>query len=144
MTILSTHRLTFNPFLSTSFPHSLTHFLPPFLSNYLLPSLTHSLLHSLTSTLSSSSCHHHTHTLSFLSLPHPHSHLLLVTTTPTPFLFKVVTFLSMFVPLPLLHVTQYLSYDPNVNPILKYKNRYIPIANEPEGKEGRKERNISR
>jgi hypothetical protein len=43
----------------------------------------------------------------------------------------VVTFLSMFVPLPLLHVTKYLSYDPQVNPILKY--RYVPVPNEPEG-----------
>ena len=43
----------------------------------------------------------------------------------------VVTFLSMFIPLPLLHITKYLSYDPNVNPSLKY--RYIPVTDEPEG-----------
>jgi len=48
-----------------------------------------------------------------------------------PKTLMVVTFLSMFLPLPLLHITQYLSYDPAVNPILKY--RYVPVPNEPEG-----------
>jgi predicted MFS family arabinose efflux permease len=38
----------------------------------------------------------------------------------------VMTFLSMFVPLPLLHITKYLSYDPQVNPILKYKYTALP------------------
>jgi len=39
----------------------------------------------------------------------------------------VVIFLSMFVPLPLLHTTRYLSYDPTVNPLIKGYNR-IPTA----------------
>ena len=47
-----------------------------------------------------------------------------------PKTLMVVTFLSMFVPLPLLHTTKYLSYDPQVNPILKY--RYVPVPDEPE------------
>ena len=42
-----------------------------------------------------------------------------------------MTFLSMFLPLPLLHVTKYLSYDPSVNPLIKY--RYVPVPVEPEG-----------
>ena len=38
-----------------------------------------------------------------------------------PITLIVATFISMFVPLPLLHTTKYLSYDPQVNPMLKYK-----------------------
>jgi hypothetical protein len=44
-----------------------------------------------------------------------------------------VTFLSMFLPLPLLHMTKYLSYDPSVNPLIKYRQSYTPVPSEPEG-----------
>lgn len=39
----------------------------------------------------------------------------------------VVIFMSMFLPLPLLHATKYLSYDPTVNP--RMKNAYTEIPN---------------
>lgn len=39
-----------------------------------------------------------------------------------------VILLSMFVPLPLLHVAKYLSYDPSVNPFLKQS--YVNIENQ--------------
>eukprot|EP01035_Chromulina_nebulosa_P018367 gene18367-24064_t len=38
----------------------------------------------------------------------------------------VCVFLSMFIPLPLLHTTKYLSYDPTVNPWLKNAYNSIP------------------
>lgn len=38
-----------------------------------------------------------------------------------------VILLSMFVPLPLLHVCKYLSYEPSVNPLLKHA--YAPVSN---------------
>ena len=38
----------------------------------------------------------------------------------------VVIFLSMFLPLPLLHATKYLSYDPAVNPLAKAAYQPIP------------------
>jgi predicted MFS family arabinose efflux permease len=40
----------------------------------------------------------------------------------------VTIFLSMFIPLPLLHVTKYLSYEPSVNPLLKYKYTTLPTT----------------
>lgn len=42
----------------------------------------------------------------------------------------VVVFLSMFLPLPLLHVTKYISYDPAVNPRLKHAYSSIPTDEE--------------
>lgn len=42
----------------------------------------------------------------------------------------VMIFLSMFIPLPLLHTTKYLSYDPTVNP--RIKNAYFAIPGEDE------------
>jgi predicted MFS family arabinose efflux permease len=42
-----------------------------------------------------------------------------------PITLIVVVFLSMFIPLPLLHVTKYLSYDPTVNP--RIKNNYTAL-----------------
>ena len=38
----------------------------------------------------------------------------------------VVTFLTMFLPLPLLHITKYLSYEPKINPYLKFKYESLP------------------
>ena len=52
-----------------------------------------------------------------------------------PKTLMAVTFLSMFVPLPLLHMTKYLSYDPGVNPLIKYRQQYSAVPNEPEGDE---------
>lgn len=43
----------------------------------------------------------------------------------------VVIFLSMFIPLPLLHTTKYLSYDPTVNPGVR--RAYTPIPDSEEG-----------
>jgi len=43
----------------------------------------------------------------------------------------VVVFLSMFLPLPLLHLTKYLSYDPTVNPRLKNAYASLPQDEEP-------------
>ena len=42
-----------------------------------------------------------------------------------PITLIVVIFLSMLIPLPLLHLTKYLSYDPAINPSLK--NSYIGL-----------------
>lgn len=41
-----------------------------------------------------------------------------------PRVLIVSTFLSMFLPLPLLHVTRYLSYNPAVNPLISLKTGY--------------------
>jgi len=38
----------------------------------------------------------------------------------------VMTFLSMFLPLPLLHITKYLSYDPAINPYMRTAYESIP------------------
>ena len=43
----------------------------------------------------------------------------------------VVTFLTMFLPLPLLHTTKYLSYDPKINPYLKFKYDSLPSTDNP-------------
>ena len=43
----------------------------------------------------------------------------------------VVIFLSMFLPLPLLHTTKYLSYDPAVNPSAKAAYQPIPSSEGP-------------
>ena len=48
----------------------------------------------------------------------------------------VVIFLSMFLPLPLLHVTKYLSYDPAVNPSAKAAYQPIPNTEDGEGDGG--------
>lgn len=42
----------------------------------------------------------------------------------------VVIFLSMFVPLPLLHTVKYLSYDPTINPLIKGYNRIPTVEDE--------------
>jgi len=42
----------------------------------------------------------------------------------------VVTFLSMFVPLPLLHITRFVSYDPSVNPRIKNSYNEVPSVDE--------------
>lgn len=44
----------------------------------------------------------------------------------------VVVFLSMFIPLPLLHTTKHLSYDPTVNPRAKHAYSTIPGGEEEE------------
>ena len=38
----------------------------------------------------------------------------------------VMTFITMFVPLPLLHITKYLSYDPKVNPNIRFRYNQLP------------------
>ena len=38
----------------------------------------------------------------------------------------VMTFITMFVPLPLLHVTKYLSYDPKINPNIRFRYNQLP------------------
>lgn len=40
----------------------------------------------------------------------------------------VVVFLSMFIPLPLLHATKYVSYDPSINPWLKHQYTSLPTT----------------
>jgi fucose permease len=42
-----------------------------------------------------------------------------------PMTLMVMTFLSMSLPLPLLYTTKYLSYDPQINPLLK--NQYVGL-----------------
>lgn len=42
-----------------------------------------------------------------------------------PTTLMVMTFLSMFIPLPLLHITKYVSYDPAVNPYMR--NSYMGL-----------------
>lgn len=39
--------------------------------------------------------------------------------TGSPKTLLYVIFLSMFLPIPFLHIVKYLSYDPNINPLLK-------------------------
>lgn len=48
-----------------------------------------------------------------------------------PVTLIVVTFLSMFIPLPLLHVSKYLSYDPAVNPYVRKGYSTIPQDDQP-------------
>lgn len=38
----------------------------------------------------------------------------------------VVTFLSMFIPLPLLHITRFVSYEPSINPRVKNSYNEVP------------------
>jgi fucose permease len=45
-----------------------------------------------------------------------------------PTTMTVVIFLSMFIPLPLLHMTKFLSYDPAVNPTMKHVYNSIPAS----------------
>jgi len=45
-----------------------------------------------------------------------------------PVTLIVVVFLSMLLPLPLLHITKYVSYDPSVNPYLKNEYEEVPAA----------------
>lgn len=47
-----------------------------------------------------------------------------------PLTLIVVIYLSMFLPLPFLHITKYLSYDPTVNP--RIKHQYESLATEDE------------
>jgi predicted MFS family arabinose efflux permease len=48
-----------------------------------------------------------------------------------PITLIVVTFLSMFIPLPLLHTTKYLSYDPAINPYMRTAYTSLPQDEEP-------------
>ena len=45
-----------------------------------------------------------------------------------PVTLIVVVFLSMLLPLPLLHLTKYVSYDPSVNPFLKNQYEEVPAV----------------
>lgn len=48
-----------------------------------------------------------------------------------PITLMIMTFFSMFIPLPLLHTTKYLSYDPAVNPRIKRGYMDLPQDEEP-------------
>lgn len=48
-----------------------------------------------------------------------------------PITLIVVIFLSMLIPLPLLHLTKYLSYDPIINPRMKHSYVNIPQNESP-------------
>jgi predicted MFS family arabinose efflux permease len=48
-----------------------------------------------------------------------------------PMTLIVVTFLSMFTPLPLLYITKYLSYDPVINPYMKTSYAELPQDEQP-------------
>lgn len=43
-----------------------------------------------------------------------------------PITLIVVTFLSMFIPLPLLHISKYVSYDPVINPYMRTAYSTLP------------------
>ena len=43
-----------------------------------------------------------------------------------PITLIVVTFLSMFIPLPLLHISKYVSYDPVINPYMRSAYTTLP------------------
>lgn len=48
-----------------------------------------------------------------------------------PMTLIVITFLTMFLPLPLLHTTKYLSYDPSVNPRMKHAYSSLSTDDQP-------------
>lgn len=50
-----------------------------------------------------------------------------------PQVLIVVTFMSMFVPLPLLHLTKHLSYDPRINPALILRYETLLMADAAQG-----------
>ena len=53
----------------------------------------------------------------------------------------VTIFLSMFIPLPLLHTTKYLSYDPTVNPYIKNAYSAIPGGDDDGTEKGKDQEN---